>query len=92
MLIAYDPMSDVLSITLHAAPAAQMQVQGTISVGFDAAGTPISVSIPEASSALWENGGQLNVMLPEPVATVVTETVVSQPVVTEQIVEKRTVL
>lgn len=92
MLIAYDPMSDVLSITLQAAPAAQTQTQGTISVSLDAAGAPVSISIPEASSALWEKGGQLNVMLPQPTATVVTETVVSQPVVTEQIVEKRVTL
>jgi uncharacterized protein YuzE len=92
MLIAYDPMSDVLSITLQAAPAAQTQTQGTIAVGLDAAGAPVSVSIPEASSALWENGGQLNVTLPEPSATVVTETVVSQPGLTQQVVEKRTVV
>jgi hypothetical protein len=85
-------MSDVLSITLHAAPATQTQTQGTIVVGFDAAGAPVSVSIPEASSALWENGGQLNVALPEPAATVVTQTTVSQPGLSEQVVEKRTVL
>ena len=92
MLIAYDPMTDVLSITLQAAPAAQTQVQGTISVGFDAAGAPVSVAIPEASSALWQNGGQLNVLLPEPAATVVTQTTVSQPGLTEQVVEKRIAL
>ncbi len=92
MLIAYDPMSDVLSITLQAAPAAQTQVQGTITVGFDATGAPVSVSIPEASSALWENGGQLNVLLPEPAATVITETTVSQPGLTQQVVEKRTAI
>lgn len=92
MLIAYDPMTDVLSITLQAAPAAQTQTQGTVAVGFDAAGAPVSVSIPNASSVLWENGGQISVALPEPAQTVVTETTVSQPVVSQQVVERRTTL
>ena len=80
MLISYDPMSDVLSITLQAAPVAQTQTQGTVSVGFDAAGAPISVSIPNASSTLWENGGQVNVMLPQAAPTIV-ETVVERRVI-----------
>lgn len=86
MLIAYDPMSDVLSITLQAAPAAQTQTQGTIAVGFDAGGAPVSVAVPNASTLLWENGGQVSVLLPE-AQTVVTETTVAQPVV-----ERRTTL
>lgn len=79
MLISYEPMSDVLSITFKAAPAAQTQMQGTVQVGFDATGAVVSVAIPEASSLLWEHGGQVNVMVPE------TQTVV----VTEQVVERR---
>ncbi len=78
MLIAYDPMSDVLNITMQAAPAAQTQQQGTVSVSFDATGAPVSVSIPDASTLLFQNGGQVNVMLPE-ATTVVTETIVTQP-------------
>lgn len=80
MLISYDPMSDVLSITTQAAPAAQIQQQGTVSVGFDSTGGVVSVSIPDASSVLWEKGGQVNVMLPESPATVV-ETVVERRVI-----------
>jgi hypothetical protein len=91
MLIAYDPMTDVLSITLQAAPAAQTQQQGTIAVSLDPAGAPVSVAVPNASTILWENGGQVNVLLPE-AQTVVTETTVSQPVVTQQVVERRTAL
>jgi len=83
MLISYEPLSDVLSITLKAAPAAQTQVQGTVQVGFDATGAVVSVAIPEASSLLWEHGGQVNVMVPEPAPTTVVRetTVVQRPVV-----------
>jgi uncharacterized protein YuzE len=84
MLISYEPMSDVLSLTIQAAPVAQTQLQGTVSVGFDAAGNVVSVSIPDASSVLWEHGGQVNVMLPTAApatATTVVETtrVVERP-------------
>lgn len=78
MLISYEPLSDVLSITFSAAPVAQSQVQGTVSVGFDAAGSAVSVSVPEASTLLWENGGQINVMLPQKETVVVTEQVVER--------------
>jgi YD repeat-containing protein len=82
MLITYEPMSDVLTITMQAAPVASTQVQGTVSVGFDAAGAVTSISIPDASSVLWENGGQVNVMLPTQVpaanTTVVERTIVEQ--------------
>jgi uncharacterized protein YuzE len=78
MLIAYEPMADVLTITMQAAPVASTQVQGTVTVGFDATGAVISVAIPDASSVLWQNGGQVNVMLPE-VQTVVTQVVEQRP-------------
>jgi len=91
MLIAYDRMNDVLSVTLQATPATQTQQQGNLSVGFDAAGQPVSVSVPNASTLLWENGGQISVLLPEK-TTVVTETTVAQPGITEQVVERRTTL
>ena len=80
MLISYDPMSDVLSITMQAAPVAQTQTQGTVSVSFDASGAPVSVSIPNASTALWENGGQVDVLLPQ-AAPAIVETVVERRVV-----------
>ncbi len=84
MLISYEPNADVLSVTMQAVPVAQTQLQGTISVGFDAAGQVVSVSIPNASSVLWEQGGQVNVMLPvsaPATATTVVETtrVVERP-------------
>ncbi len=79
MLISYEPLSDVLTITFQAAPVAQTQMQGTVTVGFDASGSVVSVAVPEATSILFEHGGQVNVMLPE------TQTVV----VTEQVVERR---
>jgi uncharacterized protein YuzE len=82
MLISYEPMSDVLSITVASAPVAQTQVQGTVQVGFDAAGGVVSISIPGASSLLWENGGQINVALP--VATPATTTVVETTRVVER--------
>lgn len=78
MLISYEPVSDVLTITMHAAPVASTQVQGTVSVGYDSAGNVASVAIPDASSVLWENGGQVNVMFPE-VQTVVTQVVEQRP-------------
>jgi uncharacterized protein YuzE len=84
MLIAYEPMSDVLSITIQAAPVAQSQLQGTVSVGFDAAGHVVSISIPEASSVLWEHGGQVNVMLPQAAPAATATTVVE----TTRIVER----
>ena len=82
MLITYEPNSDILSIAVAAAPVAQTQMQGTVSVGFDAAGGVVSVSIPEASNLLWERGGQVNVMLPvaAPVAVAATPVVAAAPV------------
>ena len=82
MLISYEPNSDVLTITMNATPIAQTQLQGAVSVGFDASGAPVSVSIPNASTTLWEHGGQINVMLPQvqTTQTMVTQ-VVEQPVV-----------
>jgi uncharacterized protein YuzE len=82
MLISYEPLSDVLNITFQSTPATQTQMQGTMTVGFDATGAVVSVAVPEASTLLFERGGQVNVMLPE------TQTVV----VTEQIVERRPTL
>ena len=79
MTISYEPMSDVLTITIAAAPVAQSQVQGTIAVGFDATGAPVSVAIPQASTLLWEDGGQVSVMLPQQTQTVVTQ-IVEQPI------------
>jgi uncharacterized protein YuzE len=83
MLISYEPNSDILTVTVQAAPVAQTQVQGTVSVGFDAVGQVVSVSVPEASSLLWEHGGQVNVLLPTPApaTTTVVETtrVVERP-------------
>ena len=81
MLISYEPNSDVLTITLNAGAVASQQLQGTATVGLDATGAPLSVSIPDASTTLWEHGGQVNVMLPQVMATVVeTTTVVERPV------------
>jgi hypothetical protein len=81
MLITYEPNSDILTVTLGAGAPASTQVQGTVTVSFDAAGAPLSVAIPEASSLLWENGGQVNVMLPQTATTVVETTqVVQRPV------------
>lgn len=82
MLISYEPNSDILTITMNAGAPASTQVQGTVTVSFDAAGAPLSVSVPDASSLLWENGGQVNVMLPQQATTVVETTqVVQRPVV-----------
>ena len=74
MLVSYEPMSDVLSITFSSAAVAQTQVQGTVRVSYDAAGGVVSVSIPSASSVLWENGGQVNVISPVSAPTTVVET------------------
>ena len=82
MLISYEPNSDILTITMGAGAPATTQVQGTINVSFDAAGAPLSVSIPEASSLLWERGGQVSVMMPQQATTVVETTqVVQRPVI-----------
>lgn len=78
MLISYEPNSDILTITTQAAPVAQTQLQGTVSVGFDAAGSVVSIAIPDASSVLWEHGGQVNVLVPE-TQTVVTQVVEQRP-------------
>lgn len=80
MLISYEPLSDVLTVTLQAGLAAQTQQQGTVSVSIDAAGAPVSIAVPNASTLLWENGGQISVMLPEKVAA---------PVVVEEVVTRR---
>ena len=77
MLISYEPNSDVLTITMNAVPVAQTQLQGTVSLSVDATGAPVSVSVPNASTTLWEHGGQINVMLPQ---TQTTQTVVTQVV------------
>lgn len=86
MLIAYEPNSDVLTITMKAAPVAQSQMQGTLTVGFDAAGGLVSVAIPEASSLLWEHGGQVSVMLP--VVPVVPAAPATTVVETTRVVER----
>lgn len=80
MLISYEPNTDILTITVQAAPVAQTQMQGTVSVGLDAAGALVSVVIPSASTVLWEHGGQVNVMVPE-TQTVVTQVVEQRPVI-----------
>ena len=74
MLISYEPNFDVLTITLNAGAVASQQVQGTATVGLNAVGAPLSISIPNASTTLWEHGGQVNVMLPQPTATFVETT------------------
>lgn len=74
MLISYEPNSDVLTITLNAGAVAAQQVQGTATIGLDAAGAPLSIAIPDASTTLWEHGGQVSVMLPQATATVVETT------------------
>lgn len=82
MLISYEPNSDILTITMGAGAPASTQVQGTVTVSFDAAGAPLSVSVPDASSLLWENGGQVSVMMPQQATTVVETTqVVQRPVI-----------
>lgn len=70
MLISYEPVSDVLTVTFSAGVAVQTQVQGTVQVNYDAAGAVSSVRVPDASTVLWENGGQVNVVLPETTVTV----------------------
>jgi len=65
MLISYEPNSDVLTLTFNASPVASVQQQGLATVSLDALGQVISVAIPNASSALWENGGQVQVLVPQ---------------------------
>ena len=77
MTISYEPMADVLTISTGAI-ATQTQVQGTVSVGFAANGALASVSVPAASTALWEHGGQIQIALPRSETVVVTETVVQK--------------
>ena len=77
MLISYEPNSDILTITLEAAPIAQNQLQGNCTVGFDANGRAVSVAIADASTLLWERGGQVQIALPE-VATIVETTIVTE--------------
>ena len=93
MLISYEPNSDVLTIAVHAAPVAQTQMQGGATVGFDAAGGVVSVVVANASTVLWEHGGQVQIMLPQvqqvvaqavPVAAPVTTTVVETTRVVER--------
>lgn len=85
MLISYEPLADVLTVTLQTGLTAQTQQQGTVSVALDAAGDPVSVAIPNASTLLWENGGQVSVMLPvsAQVPTVVETTTVVERTLTE---------
>jgi YD repeat-containing protein len=64
MLISYEPNSDVLTLTFNAAPVAQTQPQGASTVAFDALGQVVSITISNASSTLWEHGGQVQVLLP----------------------------
>lgn len=78
MTIAYEPNSDVLTISTGAL-AAQTQVQGTVTVSFDANGAIASVVIPDASTALWEHGGQVQVAVP---------TTVTQTIVVERVIER----
>ncbi len=47
MLIAYEPNSDVLTITLAAGVATQSQAQGLATVNFDANGAVSSIVVPE---------------------------------------------
>lgn len=77
MLIAYEPNSDILTITLEAAPVAQNQLQGGCTVGFDAMGRAVSVAIADASTVLWEHGGQVQIALPA-AATIVETTIVTE--------------
>ncbi len=73
MLITYEPNNDVLTITLAAGVAVQSQVQGMATVNFDANGAVSAIVVPNASTVLWENGGQIDVALPTPQKVVVTE-------------------
>lgn len=86
MLIAYEPVSDVLTITLTAGVPVQAQMQGTAKVNFDANGAASSIEVPNASTILWENGGQVTIALPvsAPPATAQVTTVVE----TTRVVEK----
>jgi hypothetical protein len=80
MLISYEPNSDVLTLTLGASPVASVQQQGVANVSFDALGAVVSVVIPNASTALWEHGGQVQVLVP-PVAQPAVPVVPVVPVV-----------
>lgn len=73
MLITYEPVSDVLTITLFASVPVQAQMQGTAKVNFDANGAASSIEVLNASTVLWENGGQVTIALPETEKVVVTE-------------------
>jgi uncharacterized protein YuzE len=86
MLIAYEPVSDVLTITLSVSVPVQAQMQGTAKVNYDANGAVSTVEIPNASTVLWENGGQVTIALPvsAPPATAQVTTVVE----TTRVVEK----
>ena len=73
MLISYEPVSDVLTITLSAGVPVQAQMQGTAKVNYDANGAASSIEVPNASTLLWENGGQVTIALPQTEQVVVTE-------------------
>jgi YD repeat-containing protein len=64
ILISHEPNADTLTITFTAAPVAQVQPQGTATVSFDAVGQVVAITIADASSVLWQNGGQVQVLLP----------------------------
>lgn len=76
MLIAYEPNSDVLTVTVASSPVVQSQLQGAASVGYNSLGDVVSVTVANASTVLFENGGQVQVELPPVETVVVTETVV----------------
>lgn len=70
MLISYEPNTDILTIAVQAAPVAQTQMQGAANVGFDAMGNIVSVVVADASTVLWEHGGQVQIALPQVVQVV----------------------
>lgn len=76
MLIAYEPNTDVLTVTVNSAPVVQSQPQGAATVGFDAAGAVVSIAVASASTVLFEHGGQVQVTLPQVETVVVTERVI----------------
>ena len=73
MLISYEPVSDILTITVSAGVPVQAQMQGVAKVSFDAGGAVSSVEVPNASTILFENGGQVSIALPQTQKVVVTE-------------------
>ena len=73
MLISYEPVGDVLTVTLSTGVPVQAQMQGLTKVNYDAAGAVSSVEVPNASTVLWENGGQVTIALPQTEQVVVTE-------------------